>query len=81
MRADDFENLSDLFDMLKVNKLEFGREMGWKRGITYMKLDRQRPWTVKEYEKGLRLLRKRGIRISRDTMIRFVTARRDDGNS
>ena len=81
MKADQFENLGDLFVNRGWNKLEFGKSMGWKRGITYMKLDRQRPWTVPEYERGLKLLRKRGIRISRDTMIRFATARRDDGHA
>jgi len=81
VKSDDFENLSDLFDHLKINKSEFGRAMGWKPAITYMKLDRQRPWTVPEYERGLKWLRDSRIQISRYTMIRFATPRREDGNS
>ena len=81
VKADQFENLGDVFDNRKWNKLEFGRHMCWKRSVTYMKLDRQRPWTVAEYERGLKWIRRKGVRISRETMIRFATPMRLDGNS
>lgn len=81
MKSDEFENLGDLLDHYKVKKIEFGRAMGWARSITYMKLDRQRPWTVQEYEDGLKILRAAGIKIGRNSMIMFATPRREDGNA
>lgn len=77
----EFDTLAELLDHHGIDVGKFSRRMGWKQSTGSMKLNRHRPWTIAEYEAALRKLRKQGISISRELMMKFASKRVDDGNA
>ena len=77
----EFDTLGELLKAKGVGLTKFGKSMGWAQPTTSAKLNRNRSWTVEEYELALKRLERRGIRISRETMLRLISRRQDDGDA
>lgn len=80
MTYDNYDTLGGVLKHHSENLLKFGKRMGWARSVTYMKLDRQRDWTIAEYERALNIVRGMGIVIPRKVMMKFAVRREVDGN-
>jgi hypothetical protein len=79
--AREFDTLGELLKARGVNLTNFGKSMGWTQPTTSMKLNRNRAWSIDEYELALERLQRRGIRISRKDMLRMISRRPDDGDA
>lgn len=73
MKASDYETMGALLDAAGIKRGAFGERVGWKNSTIPMKLNRQRNWTVPEYEKAFEVAEAYGLKVPRKDMLRFAT--------
>lgn len=71
-KAPTFETLGQVLDAIGIKRTAFGEAVGWKNSSIPMKLNRQRNWTVPEYEKALEVAQRFNLPVTRDDMTRFA---------
>lgn len=73
--AEQFETMGQVLDHHGIKRVAFGEAIGWKRSTIPMKLNRQRGWTVAEYEAAFAVANKYRLGITREQMVVFATKR------
>lgn len=71
--AERFETMGQVLDHHGIKRKVFGEAVGWKLSGIPLKLNRQRGWTVAEYEKAIEVSRRMRLGVSREDMVRFAT--------
>jgi hypothetical protein len=72
-KTPEYETMGQVLDAFGIKRTTFGESVGWKNSSIPMKLNRQRNWTVQEYEKALALAERYNLPVTREDMARFAT--------
>jgi hypothetical protein len=78
--AEVFNTMGKVLDHHGIKRTKFGEAIGWTKSTIPMKLNRQRNWTIVEYEKALEVSKRYRLGVTRQDMIRFATKRVTDGD-
>jgi hypothetical protein len=65
--------MGQVLDHHGIKRVAFGAAVGWKNSTIPQKLNRQRGWTVVEYERAIVVAKKFRLGVTREDMVRFAT--------